>query len=537
MVDKQGDNYSDTMVTKTKQARRNNTKCSAEGTGRARLKVLYQNGGNIIHTHEILEQIEGMLDSVRPHCFFMAENRMDTPTRDRLTNQHGFTVEEIGEGERIWAVKTTVPYKRRRDYEIKGVSAIWLEFGSGSNTYLVVGAYREFKRLGEENGRSREQQKLRWSRLMKQLNKVILDRQIECHLIGDLNLNTKRWPQLGSLKKGWEWTWFVNELYDKLINGAGMVLTETGRPTWTNKDGSRSSCIDIHLSNRPAKVKNVTVSQNFFKDHATLVLERADADVLGDATVTKRKWNEVDYVWMRCAFWEYWYWGTTRELCLLDDPDEICDRLTAILNVMLDSRWPVKTFKVKPSYAPYITRGMRDLRKVKQKLWKEWKITGNVETFQNLRRITNKLRNMTKKARKQWFGRKMSDYKDSEKLWKYAKIEANWKQDEIPSTIIKDGVKYTDPVDVANAIQDELMGKVKNILENIPDDRTDPLSYTRDWLAGKHVPALDLTRQADQEEVEAALATLNITDDPPDKEYERAAGLHHDSSGEQELRT
>ena len=48
----------------------------------------------------------------------------------------------------------------------------------------------------------------------------------------------------------------------------------------------------------------------------------------------------------------------------------------------------------------------------------------------------------------------MSDYKDSEKLWKYAKIEANWKQDEIPSTIIKDGVKYTDPVDVANAIQD-----------------------------------------------------------------------------------
>ena len=86
-----------------------------------------------------------------------------------------------------------------------------------------------------------------------------------------------------------------------------MVLTETEGPTWTNKDGSRSSCIDIHLCNKPAKVKKVTVSQEFFKDHATLILERDKADVLGNATVTKRKWIEVDEIWMHCAFWEYWY--------------------------------------------------------------------------------------------------------------------------------------------------------------------------------------------------------------------------------------
>ena len=91
------------MVTKTKQAKRDAKTYSANGTGRARLKVLYQNGGNVKHTHQMIEQIETMLDSVRPHCFFMAENRMDAFTRDRLTNQHGYSVEEIGEGERIWA--------------------------------------------------------------------------------------------------------------------------------------------------------------------------------------------------------------------------------------------------------------------------------------------------------------------------------------------------------------------------------------------------------------------------------------------------
>ena len=70
-------------------------------------------------------EIKTMLASVRPHCFFMAENRMDDFNRDRLTNQHGYAVEEIKEGERIWAaVKTTVPYKRRKDYEIPGVRAL-----------------------------------------------------------------------------------------------------------------------------------------------------------------------------------------------------------------------------------------------------------------------------------------------------------------------------------------------------------------------------------------------------------------------------
>ena len=58
--------------------------------------------------------------------------------------------------------------------------------------------------------------------------------------------------------------------------------------------------------------------------------------------------------------------------------------------------------------------------------------------------------------------------------------------------------------------QDELMKKVKDILRDIPEDGTDPLSYTREWLKGRHVPVLELTKQATQEEVEESLASLNI---------------------------
>ena len=512
LVDKRGDIISN-MVTKTKKKYDEKKRCSAVGTGKSRLKILYQNGGNVKHTIQMIGPIEDMLNNVRPHVLFMSENRMDESTRSRLTNKHGFSVEEIGDGERIWAaVKGTVPYKRRKDLEIPGVCALWLEFGTGASRYLVVGAYREFTRVGVKGARSWGNQKIRWSKLLNRVSDVINDTGMECHLFGDLNLDTMKWPQLGSKKRGWEYTWFVDLLYEKLINGAGMVLSDPGGYTWTNKDGSLKSCLDIHLCNKPAKTAKVTIANEFFKDHATLIIERAEADVMGDATITKRKWCEVDEIWMSVFFKRFWYWNACEEIGRLEDPEEINDRITCMLSVMLDSRWPVKTFKMKPNYAPYVKWPLRNLRKQKIRLWKLWKTTGDQEVYKEMRRVTNKLRQDTRKARKRWFGRKMSDYKDSKGLWKFGKDNANMKQDIIPSSIIKDGVLITNPLDVANAINDELIKKTKDILKDIPDDGVDPLSFTRAFLEGRDVPELKLTKPATHEEVAAAFKELNITD-------------------------
>ena len=43
---------------------------------------------------------------------------------------------------------------------------------------------------------------------------------------------------------------------------------------------------------------------------------------------------------------------------------------------------------------------MRDLRKVKQKLWKDWKKAGKMEIYKQFREVTNNLQTRTKKARK-----------------------------------------------------------------------------------------------------------------------------------------
>ena len=250
-----------------------------------------------------------------------------------------------------------------------------------------------------------------------------------------------------------------------------MVLSDTKGDTWTSGCGTKSSCLDIHLCNQPAKVKSVEET-----------------------------------------YGEFWEDNVLQELCHIEDPNELANRLTCILNVMLDAKWPVVTFKVKPQYAPYVTQKLRDMRNVKIRLWKEYRKTGNVQTYQKMRTISKKLRNSTSRAAKRWFGRKMSDYKDSEKLWEFSKNCANWKQDSTPSAVIIDGVRITDPKPVADAVNNQLIQKVKDILAGIPDTGEDPLEYTRRWLADKTVPTVELTEKVEHDEVLEAMASLNITD-------------------------
>ena len=58
LVDKRGNIDSNIMVTKTKQAYRDKKRCGALGSGKSRLKIMYQNGGNVIHTFDMIENIE-----------------------------------------------------------------------------------------------------------------------------------------------------------------------------------------------------------------------------------------------------------------------------------------------------------------------------------------------------------------------------------------------------------------------------------------------------------------------------------------------
>ena len=120
----------------------------------SQFSFVYCNGGRRQHTHKRLVDIQGILTKHAPHGLFIAESLLDIKT-ERSLRHDGFNIETLmyqTKEKRIWAaVRNDTPYKWRSDLEKKHIAAIWLEFGSGRNRFLVCGYYREHKLLGIPN--------------------------------------------------------------------------------------------------------------------------------------------------------------------------------------------------------------------------------------------------------------------------------------------------------------------------------------------------------------------------------------------------
>ena len=78
----------------------------------------------------------------------------------------------------------------------------------------------------------------------------------------------------------------------------------------------------------------------------------------------------MDYIWVYCTYAIYWEENVARELMAIEDPDVVAEKLTAILNTILDAKWPEKTFKVKPNYSPYVSKKLLSMRNEKRRLYK-----------------------------------------------------------------------------------------------------------------------------------------------------------------------
>ena len=225
---------------------------------------------------------------------------LDARTEKSLVHS-GFNIEKLlysTKEKRIWAaVRNDTPYKRRADLERKHIAAIWLEFGSGRNRFLVCGYYREHKLLGVPNYRHNvPEQRKRFERFLDVVQKVALQEKREIHLLGDFNINFLYWKQNGF--KGtnpWYLQPLVDDLYSKVIHGAGFVQTVSEITRWSSRI---NSILDLHFTNRPDRTGSVRLTRDFRTDHAVMVLTRKQFDFPGPPAIYKRCWKQVDWPWV-----------------------------------------------------------------------------------------------------------------------------------------------------------------------------------------------------------------------------------------------
>ena len=192
---------------------------SKSHTMSSKLRICYQNLGLGDRVTRKLHDLLNIVNTRSPHILYISETLIDVDAIARIESI-GYTVEAMPlTSERIWAaVKDGVEYKRLHEYELVDFPALWIQVGSGKNSYIVCGLYREFTRLDNvQESRKLVNQRERFNRFLDMVQKAISTNK-EVILIGDWNLNVQKWIQNGNQIPGWKFQGLTNDLHDKCIN-------------------------------------------------------------------------------------------------------------------------------------------------------------------------------------------------------------------------------------------------------------------------------------------------------------------------------
>ena len=241
----------------------------------AKIRICYQNLGFGLEVNRKWHDLMNILQTRDPHILYVSETLIDPDAMRRL-EALGYTVEAMPlVTERIWAcVKDGVHYKRRADLELPDFPGLWIEVGTGKSSYLCCGIYREFTRLDNvQQSRKIGQQRERFQRFLQKVDEVNKQDK-EIHVIGDANLNVKRWVQIRNSNFKWKFAPLVDDLYDYMLN-QGFVQNVNKITRIHNKV---ESILDLHMCNRPNKVGNILVTHDTKSDHATITVTRSKPD-------------------------------------------------------------------------------------------------------------------------------------------------------------------------------------------------------------------------------------------------------------------
>ena len=86
-------------------------------------------------------------------------------------------------------------------------------------------------------------------------------------------------------------------------------------------------------------------------------MTRKQFDFPGPPAIYKRCWKQVNWPWV---YTELQKWRKVLEGFMhIPGVDKHVEKLTALINYILDMKWPVKKISTKKNYSPYVTEALK----------------------------------------------------------------------------------------------------------------------------------------------------------------------------------
>ena len=510
---------------------------SMNGNGRRKLKLCHQNlrGGNLTKNDDKKISLDTAIKVIRPDILGISETVLGENTNGAC-DYEGYKWTTKSDSSRIGVlINDSLDWRRRRDLEVKGVAAIWVEIGSQTkHPVLVCNIYREWQRLqgeppaaGEDGSDSEAAQLTRWTLFIEVWKKVAESGQ-EHHILGDVNLDVRKWRQLLEDKEDDEEEHEsdgrkekekirrlpsklqkqVDLLYEEILNVSEVVQLQKkiSFRRQSKKGNLKVACLDLYFTNRPGKITEVSLSNVMDSDHLMVMGHRRTQDKVPTPSVFRnRKWSKIDWD----KFNDIVRQSGTEEWILNCEDIDICSTLLdASVRVHLDMQQKVKIFQLRKKYCPWIDESTKMIIERKRVLYEIWKRTGDIVDKKLYRKQSNFLVKIVKKKKVNYFKQQLRITLGSHDIFKAARKQVNWPTVGPPTALKINGQLTSSNQKMAQSQNDFFQNKIKGISEKIPVTETDPLDFTRKFLKDKYVPEFNFQSIVSEYEVEKVVNGL-----------------------------
>ena len=158
---------------------------------------------------------------------------------------------------------------------------------------------------------------------------------------------------------------------------------------------------------------------------------------------------------------------------------EAAANLSRELSRALDRWAPVRKIQVRQNYRPWVSKETKELINQRNYAQEVASRTNDVDDWRKYRNLINSEVNRTRLEKDSW-ERDQLDHliNNPTNLWRNIKSWMGWKSSGPPRQLFVDKF-ITMPIEIANAMNQFFITKVKNLQKKLPARKNDPLKYIR----------------------------------------------------------
>ena len=463
-----------------------------------------------------LHEIKQFIETKKPHCYCIIEsdfyghnsplNRFRKYTTEEIREKlkiNGYRIEfpqtweSHGQARLICYVSEDIKYTRKHfDPRFNNIPSITLEIGLGRATRTTVHYYyREWKN-GVTGESSQASQK---ADLMQHINQwqEIANTGRNFVTLGDANLCAISWNEADYRHKD-----LSNEVQMFLLRES--CSQTVNKYTRFQKVGGhlQKSCLDHVATNVPEKCSVPEVYTVGSSDHLPVMVTKFSREIKTQPkTIKKRNYKNFILADFLNDVNDHVRNESFDKVLNSRNINEASALFSGIFGSILNKHAPLKVFQVRNNYSPSISNETKQMIKARDELKQESIDENCIEKFEAYKRLRNRINAKLEDDEKEHYKNKFYQEDPSvSSLWRNVNDYLNTSKrsfSNTPSMITHDGKTFTSPRDIANAINDTFLKKVKDLRAQVntaPD--IDPKVRLKKYLdkRNEEIPLFELKK-------------------------------------------